>query len=180
MNDEFRSRLLKVFNYASMAEVARQLKIPHATVRNYFKEGRLPATEVLIKIADETGVSLNWLLLGRGEMYAGELPRIGLGRFLEEKILEIIDQRFADLGHEPPARTIPIEVLNDFDVAAALQRYDDPQKVMRDWLHYENREFPSDFGVSFFRGWESFSNDEKIDALMDAKKALDRSLRTAQ
>lgn len=176
MNQDFTSRLQKVFNYASMAEVARQLKIPHATVRNYFKEDRLPATEVLIKIADVTGVSLSWLLLGRGEMYAGQLPPIGIGRFLEEKIVEIVDKRFAEHGFEileEKGRTVMVD---DFDLAAALGRNDDPRMVMSDWLSFEGREFPSDFGVSFFRGWESFSNEEKIDALIDAKKVLDHSL----
>ena len=178
INQEFRSRLQKVFNYASMAQVARQLGIPHATVRNYFKEGRLPATEVLIKIADVTGVSINWLLLGQGEMYAGQLPPIGIGRFLEEKIVEIVDKRFAEHGLGAPARAAGAEVLDDFDVAAALGRYDDPQKVMSDWLSYEGRVFPTDFGVACFGGWESFSIEEKIEALMDARKVLDRNLRS--
>lgn len=178
MNDEFRSRLLKVFNNASMAEVARQVKVPHATVRNYF-QGRLPATEVLMKIADETGVSINWLLLGRGEMYAGELPPIGIGRFLEEKIIEIIDKKLAEAGVGPTNQTTRIAGYDSFDLEAALGRYDDPKMVLNDWLRHEGQEFPVDYGVAFFRGWESFSRDEKLDALIDAKKALDRGLRNS-
>ena len=97
MTQGFRERLNRVFNHASMADVARKLKIPHATVRNYYM-GRLPATEVLIKIANETGVSLNWLLLGQGEMYGGERPPIGIGQFLEERIAELIDQKISGTG----------------------------------------------------------------------------------
>jgi transcriptional regulator with XRE-family HTH domain len=174
MNDDFRSRLLKVFNHASMAEVARQLNLPHATVRNYF-QGRLPATEVLMIIANETGVSLNWLLLGTGDMYGGQLPPIGIGRFLEERIGEIIDKKFAGLGKEV-VQLGTIDAGGSFDVEAALMRHDDPQKVMSEWLRHEGREFPADYGVVFFRGWETFSQDDKIDALHDAKKVLDRSL----
>src|SRR5690606_18488924 len=58
----FQERLSSAFGNASMAEIARRINAPHATVRNYF-QGRMPAPEVLIKIANETNVSLNWLLL---------------------------------------------------------------------------------------------------------------------
>src|SRR5436189_3553843 len=95
MNRDFIERLDRTFDNATMAEVARRLKIPHATVRNYYKEGRLPAPDVLIKIAGETGVSLNWLLTGLGDMYAGQSPPVGLGRFIEQKIGEMIDERLA-------------------------------------------------------------------------------------
>lgn len=176
MNDEFRLRLNKVFDNATMAEIARQLNLPHATVRNYF-QGRLPATEVLIKIANETGVSLNWLLLGKGEMYAGDVPPITIGRFLEERIGEIVDRKLAGLGAMPVDELGNIDLLPAFDLEAALLKWDDPQRVMNEWLRHEGRDFPSDYGVVFFRGWESFSHDEKIEALRDAKKVLDRSVR---
>ena len=65
MSEEFIQRLQRAFDYASMAEIARRIGVPHATVRNYF-QGRLPAPDVLIKIANETNVSLNWLLTGKG------------------------------------------------------------------------------------------------------------------
>src|SRR5512142_301778 len=104
MNREFVNRLDKAFEGARMSEVARRLNIPHATVRNYYKTGRLPAPEVLIKIAGETGVSLNWLLLGTGDMYAGETPPIGLGKFIEQKIGEMIDRKLAEHGKEPTRR----------------------------------------------------------------------------
>ena len=46
MNDEFSKRLQRAFDYASMADIARRIGVPHATVRNYFG-GRLPAPEVI-------------------------------------------------------------------------------------------------------------------------------------
>lgn len=174
MNRDFIDRLHRAFDHASMAEVARRLKIPHATVRNYY-QGRLPAPEVLIKIANETGVSLNWLLIGKGEIYAGQNPPIGLGKFIEEKIGEIIDQKLAaraggvqDLGTADSATV--------FDVESAVGRLNDPQKVMSEWFRHEGREYPGDYGVVFFQGWESFSPEDKIAAVRDAKRVLDRSL----
>jgi transcriptional regulator with XRE-family HTH domain len=97
-NQEYVERLQQVFGNASMADVARRLGVPHATVQNYYKKGRLPATDVLVRIAEATKVSLNWLLIGQGDMYAGQAPPIGLGEFVESKIEEIIDRRIAKLN----------------------------------------------------------------------------------
>ena len=172
MNREFIQRLHAAFNNESMADVARRLKIPHATVRNYY-QGRLPAPEVLIKIANETGVSLNWLLIGTGDKYAGQTAPIELGSFLEEKIGQIIDQKLAALNND---KIVDLGTIDAFDVEEAVLRLDDPQAVMREWFLHEKREYPQDYGVVFFRGWETFAVREKIDAVTDAKRVLDRSL----
>lgn len=170
MNTEFINRLRTAFNDESMADVARRLKIPHATVRNYY-QGRLPAPEVLIKIANETGVSLNWLLMGKGEMYADQNPPIDLGRFLEDKIGEIVDRKLS--GTASQARRVTSK---SFDVESAVLRLNDASRVMDEWFQFEGREIPSDYGVVFFRGWESFSAEDKVAAVRDAKRVLDRSL----
>lgn len=172
MNKDFVLRLEKTFEHESMADVARRLGIPHATVRNYY-QGRLPAPEVLIKIANVTNVSLNWLLTGAGEMYGNQKPAIGLGRFLEDKIVEIVDKRLAEHGH------IAIQDLGRadvFNVEEAIVRFGDPVSVMNEWFKFEGRDYPSDYGVVFFKGWENFKQSEKVAALTDAKKILDRSM----
>ena len=175
MEEQFQDRLKKMFNYASMADIARIIEVPHATVRNYFA-GRLPAPEVLIKIANATNISLNWLLLGQGEMYAGKRRRLDINRLLEDKIDEIIERK---LG----AQTFPVQNLGTidsrpaFDVEVAVRKYSDPQKVMNEWFKHEGRRVPKDYAVIFFQGWESFNDDERIEALRDAKKVLDRSLK---
>ena len=172
MNRDFIERLHLAFDNRSMADVARRLKIPHATVRNYY-QGRLPAPEVLIKIARETQISLNWLLMGTGDMYAGERPPIGLGRFIEEKISEMIDRKLA--GEYVP-QVQEIGTVDEFDVEAAVLRLDDPQLVMGEWFRHEGRDYPQDYGVVFFQGWQSFSPADKIAAVRDAKRVLDRSM----
>jgi len=178
MDSDFVDRLDRTFDHSTMAEVARRLRIPHATVRNYYKQGRLPAPEVLIKIAGETGVSLNWLLTGSGNMYAGQSPPIGLGRFIEQKIGEMIDERLA--GGRPPAGVGESNARSDFDVEAAIARFDEPELVLAKWLRHEGREAPLDLGLVFFRGWESFSAADKVAAVRDAKKLLDRVLETSK
>jgi transcriptional regulator with XRE-family HTH domain len=174
MNEGFQDRLKKMFDFASMAEIARIIDVPHATVRNYFS-GRLPAPEVLIKIANATNISLNWLLLGQGEMYAAKRLSIDLNGLLEEKIDEIIERK---LGPQ----VMPVQNLGNidskppFDVERAVQKYSDPQKMMNEWFKHEGRKYPKDYAVIFFQGWESYSEEERIEALRDAKKVLDRTL----
>lgn len=174
MNKDFVLRLGRVFDGASMAVVARRLGIPHATVRNYY-QGRLPAPEVLIKIAAETGVSLNWLLIGTGEMYSGDASAIDLGKFIETKISEMIDRRMT--GAKPAkSRAVQVFAAEGFDVDAAVAKFNEPSKIMDAWFRHEGRKVPKDYGVVFFRGWESFSPEEKTEAIRDAKRVLDRSL----
>lgn len=177
MDTDFVERLNRTFSGASMADVARRLGIPHATVRNYYKTARLPAPEVLIKIARETGVSLNWLLMGTGEMYGGERPPIGIGRFLEERIGELIDQKFAQHRRPQPKRGA---LRPEFDIDAAIRTFDDPQRVMSEWFRHEGREYPRDYGVAFFRGWESFTPEDKSAAVRDAKQMIDRVLSASE
>ena len=174
-NQEFVQRLKHAFDGATMAVVAKRLGIPHATVRNYYN-GRLPAPEVLIKIASTTGVSLNWLLLGRGEMFTGETGPVGLGRFIELKIEEIIDRKLDQRIGGGTQHLSGADVLDDFSVEDAIASTDDPQAVMQSWFAHEGRDYPSDYGVVFFRGWRSFSPVEKAAAVRDAKKMLDRVL----
>ena len=175
MADDFQTRLSRAFNGGTMAEIARRIEVPHATIRNYFA-GRLPAPEVLIKIAKATNISLNWLLLGTGEMYAGPPKQIDLDRLLEQRIGEVLDRKLA-------ARNTEIQELGSvdsapsFDVEQAVREYDDPQRAMSEWFKFEGREYPADYGVIFFQGWNAYSYDEKIEALRDAKKVLDRTLK---
>jgi len=175
MDKDFIARLNAAFDNVSMADVARRLNIPHATVRNYF-QGRLPAPEVLIKIANETSVSLNWLLAGTGDMYAGQRPPIGLDRFIEERIDELIEQKLGKRSAEPMKGLTTAARTAVFDVEAAVLRLDDPQLVMNEWFTFEGRAYPQDYGVVFFRGWEAFSPVDKVAAVRDAKRVLDRSL----
>jgi len=172
----FQERLGRIFDYGSMADIARRLSLPHATVRNYFG-GRLPAPEVLIKIADVTNVSLNWLLTGKGEMYAGEPKGLDVGRVIDARIAEIVERKLAE-RFEPEVQQLgTIDEPQPFDVVDAIAKFGDPQRVMSEWFKFEGRKYPKDFGVVFFQGWETFSEDERVDAIHDAKKVLDRTLR---
>ena len=171
----FQGRLARIFDYGTMAEIARRLDLPHATIRNYFG-GRLPSPEVLIKIAEATNVSLNWLLTGSGEMYAGKPKGLDIGIVLEERIAEIVDRKLMERFDPEALRPAEGRGVGSFDIASAIDRFRDPNRVMSEWFKFEGREYPQDFGVVFFQGWETLTPDERIDAVRDAKKVLDRTL----
>jgi len=162
-----------------MAGIARRIGVPHATVRNYFR-GRLPAPDVLIKIANETNVSLNWLLTGAGQMYIEPGRELDFGKLFERKIEQIVDQKLTERGMVPVLDLGDIDETPPFDIETALAKYNDPHRVMNEWFLHEGRKYPQDYGVVFFQGWESFSDQERIDAIRDAKKVLDRTLRNRE
>jgi transcriptional regulator with XRE-family HTH domain len=176
MSDEFSKRLQEAFGFATMAAVAKRLGIPHATVRNYYN-GRLPAPEVLIKIANETNVSLNWLLAGTGDMYAGEPKRIDIDDIIDKRIQRAIEQKFASRSGAAIQELGAVDMPPAFDIEAALRRSADPHAVMKDWFKHEGRQYPKDLGIMFFQGWESYTEREKIEAIRDAKNVLDRTLK---
>jgi transcriptional regulator with XRE-family HTH domain len=176
MNKEFSERIAQAFDYAKMSEIARRLGVPHATIRNYF-HGRLPAPEVLIKIAEETNVSINWLLMGNGDMFLGVPKHLDLGSIMEMKIREIVDRKLSGETRASVMDLGNIDSAPAFDVVDAVQRLNDPQKIMSKWFRHEGRKYPQDYGVAFFSGWESYSDDEKVEAIRDAKKVLDRTLK---
>lgn len=176
MESDFVQRLKQAFDFATMAEVARKIDVPHATVRNYF-QGRMPAPEVLIKIANQTHVSLNWLLTGTGPMFLSEARPASFDRFLDQRITELVETILNERGLSGSEVVGRIGAGPAFDLERAVASLGDPHRVMGEWFKYEGREYPNDFGLAFFQGWESFSPEEKIDALRDAKKVVDRTLR---
>ena len=176
MDPRFTDRLKMAFDNASMAEIARRIGVPHATIRNYF-HGRMPAPEVLIKIAEHTGVSLNWLLAGLGPMYISSERKLDLDEIFEKRITDVVERLLNERGISAVEELGAIDQLPAFDVDAAVSRLGDPHKVMSEWFKHEGREYPRDFGLVFFQGWDGFTREEKIDAIHDAKKVLDRTLR---
>jgi hypothetical protein len=61
-------------------------------------------------------------------------------------------------------------------VEGAVAEYDDPERVMSEWFRHDGRAYPRDYGVVFFRGWDAFSPSDKVAAVRDAKRVLDRIL----
>lgn len=167
-NADFVSRLRIAFGDDTAADVARRLSLPHATVNNYF-HGRMPSPEVLILITDETNVSLTWLLTGRGEQYIGDPAPADIGRVLQTLIANIVDERLSK-SREMPDTAV-------YDLRQAIAEMNDPQKILKAWCAHDGFKVPKDFGVVFFQGWETMSDDEKADAIRDARRVIERNQR---
>ena len=75
----------------TVADVARKLQVPHPTARNYVQEGRLPAADILIRIKEETNVSLDWLLTGNGPKYIAEDSYSGLPVHLRREVKRVAE-----------------------------------------------------------------------------------------
>jgi transcriptional regulator with XRE-family HTH domain len=63
-DSSFGDRLRHVFNGASNIDIAERLGAAPSAITNYMG-GRLPAGDILKKIAEQTGCDLNWLLTGK-------------------------------------------------------------------------------------------------------------------
>ena len=81
-----RMREIKRISGLNKVEIANKLEISPSTLFNYFKD-REPSYDVLMKIAREFNVSVNWLI-GFDDVYKNELIRENL--MLKEKLREII------------------------------------------------------------------------------------------
>lgn len=93
--------------------------------------------------------------------------------FSEREIRDIVREEMENREREMVVQNLG--TLDEFDVSRTLEETHDPHEVMRRWFTSEGREYPEDFGVVFFQGWETFTEAEKIDAVHDAKKVLDRN-----
>lgn len=63
------SRIKDVFNTENNAEIARRCLTTNSTIKSYTDGERLPIAEMLIQMNRATGVSLDWLVLGKGRKF---------------------------------------------------------------------------------------------------------------
>jgi hypothetical protein len=64
-----KKRIAETFDYLSNKEIACLLKTNTATVKSFTEDGELPTIEILLCIHKVTGVSIEWILTGKGEKY---------------------------------------------------------------------------------------------------------------
>ncbi|GHS85545.1 hypothetical protein AGMMS49957_01810 [Synergistales bacterium] len=69
-------RILQALNYSgkNQADLARYLSTKPSTVTGWIKEGRIPSANSVIPICEFTGVGVNWLLTGEGDMFVDKKP----------------------------------------------------------------------------------------------------------
>lgn len=83
-NPEFHERLSKLMGPDGINEPyawAAKVDISKGAFFRIWNEGTIPSADLLIRIAEKTGVSIHWLLVGKGPMY--EKDRAGAGTLNE-------------------------------------------------------------------------------------------------
>lgn len=75
-NVEFKERLAELICEEKPFSWAKRLGISAATFNRMWNEGIPPKASVLILIAQNTGVSLDWLLLGEGMKFRKDKRRV--------------------------------------------------------------------------------------------------------
>ena len=82
-----KQRVLSAYNVSELGELARGLEISYQTIQRYFM-GRTPIpTALLLRLSEETRVSIHWLVTGAGEKHPGanQTQSQQLGNQLEER-----------------------------------------------------------------------------------------------
>lgn len=182
--------------YGVKSKIATQIKVSKTTV-GAWESGKVPGAEGLknlLEVAKLSGASLHWLLTGEGPQFVRpsdsalvpieirDEPEIqGL---VARAVRKHFEDHWADykeellkLGNYREQQKIQqLGNIDRFDIQSALEKSKNPHSIMRAWFNSEGRRYPEDYGVVFFQGWESFTDQEQIDAIGDAKKVLDRTL----
>lgn len=167
---EFGIRLKQAFAPLNNKEIAAKLGVVPSAVQNYLG-GRMPDGSTLLRISQLTGCDIHWLLTGENSHDVNQQPvePISLDSVFEKRMREIVREEL---------RQTPVQDLGSvdgFDLEAAVERYDDPQVIMNEWYRADGLAPPADYGIVFFRGWKAFSREEKIAALRDARKVMERT-----
>lgn len=95
--DDFPERLREAFDGENNAQIARMLSVTDTSIKNYM-EGRLPAADILVQIADLTKCSIHWLLTGEGTKHIVKTESI-VPHFSQTEI-DIIQNLADQNGHE--------------------------------------------------------------------------------
>ena len=98
-NHEFVARLIEVCKTDRPSDIQHLLNIQYQTARNYLN-GRLPATDILIRISENLGCSIDWLLTGRGKKFivdrrsqSTEILARQMEPFFRKVCMEVINEK---------------------------------------------------------------------------------------
>jgi len=66
--------LIDTFADGKAKHFSELVGVKQSTLATYLSKGSEPSLDSIIKISIKTNVNLNWLVLGEGSMYRGEVP----------------------------------------------------------------------------------------------------------
>jgi len=126
---EFKDRLEKLFRELNLSQVSASKKtgVGRSSLSEYLAGKKEPTISIVEKIATATGVNLNWLLLGEGEMFRGESiqqkSRIPIEDMPKEKIKEWLDA-FWTMADIATRNWLEVEIKRRFpEYSDWLQKY---------------------------------------------------------
>lgn len=67
---EINQRILEIFYFAGDREIAFLLQIHVSKIKSFTELGEFPSTEILLLINKVTGVSIDWILTGKGTKFS--------------------------------------------------------------------------------------------------------------
>lgn len=152
----FGERLRRAFGNAKNAEIARKLGVTESAVKNYI-EGRIPDATRLLQIKDLTNCNLHWLLTGEEQPDTAPQKVLDLDSAFRDVVRRMIKEELA-LTLEPAQ---DIGSVDEFDLEAAVKKYDNALPVIEDWYRHEGLAPPT-FQDLRFSGWAEMSLEEKV------------------
>lgn len=100
----------------NLKQFAREINMAYPTLRDYFSGLRKPGFDALASIASYTGVSAEWLLLGKGVMFPHDLTPMNT---VDEKLLGVIVRQVALASAELDGEMVAEDGLGDADYSIA-------------------------------------------------------------
>jgi transcriptional regulator with XRE-family HTH domain len=158
---DFGMRLKAAFQNATNKTIGNKIGVEEGTV-GFYVRGRIPDAEILRRISNATGCSIHWLLTGEGPTSI-ETPKLDFNQALRELIRDLIREEQGSGSSSAD---------EEFDILSAVELYDDPALVMRDWYAFEKSPFLP--GVVQASGWADMTLDEKVEQLRVLKDIQDR------
>ena len=62
--ESIQQRLRKLFKGRTLRKAAQDWGLPYSTLNNYFSKGATPGLDVVVRVAEIEGVTIEWLVLG--------------------------------------------------------------------------------------------------------------------
>lgn len=115
--------------------------------------------------------SIDWLLTGIEETPA-ELPQPVHEDIFTSRIREIVRDEIREAMAAVPVQELG--AVDDFDIEAAVRKYDNALFVLRDWYAHENVavQLPQTLD---FKGWEKLTLEQKVHEVIGAKETIDQA-----
>jgi transcriptional regulator with XRE-family HTH domain len=105
----FAERLMVLAGSDRTVDIAEWAGISYNTINNYINSGRLPSAEVLLKLHENRGVNIHWLLTGSGQPFSHQPQPTTTFSPVDMKDTTAARNTDGDLLIEVPAFTLRIK-----------------------------------------------------------------------